>query len=302
MPQPRALSGPLLPPRLADLPKPPRVLYIHGELPRGPGVAIVGTRHPTQAGRDFAQALAYDLARAGVAILSGGALGVDSAAHVGALQAGGATVVVAPAALEYAYPPDNHRLFADVLAAGGAYVSLVSDGKKATRARFFRRNECLVALAHLVVVVEAGFRSGARNTAANARRLGRPLLVVPHSPWSEKGAGCLVELRCGAVFCLGAADVLRELDRLLLRPLPLDGGEVQPFLPFDSPSGLSADLDRVLAAIASGAEHVDQISEVTGISPAEVQRQILTLTLDGVLAPDPSGRLVLMGDPGPPPR
>jgi DNA processing protein len=260
-------------------------------------VAIVGTRHPTSEGSSFAEALAYDLARAGVVILSGGAIGVDSAAHTGALRAGGPTVVVAPAAFDHPYPSENRGLFEEILRAGGVYLSLVSDATPAAQPTFFKRNECLVALAHVVVVVQAGFRSGARNTARRARELGRPLLVVPHSPWIEKGHGCLQELRRGALFCEGPEDVLRELDRLLLRPIPLDGAPIQPMLPFENPAGPSADLERVHAAIAAGAEHSDQISALTGISAAVVQRQILTLTLDGVLAPDPAGRLLLRCGP-----
>jgi len=144
-----------------------------------------------------------------------------------------------------------------------------------------------------LVVVEAGFRSGALNAARWAREIGRPVLVVPHSPWSKKGRGCIVELRRGASICEGPVDVLRQLDRLLLSPLPLGDAPVQPNLPFSGAPGLQADADRVKAAIAAGATNVDEIMAFTGLSPALVQRQILTLTLAGVLAPDRSGRLSL---------
>jgi DNA processing protein len=295
------LAGPTLPPRLADLPEPPTELCLHGELPRGPAVAIVGTRYPTEQGVNFAESLASDLTREGVVVLSGGAEGIDTAAHVGALRAGGTTVVVAPCGFERPYPEENAALFRRVLDAGGAYLSLVSEDTPATRAAFFARNACLVALAHVVVVVEAGFISGALNAAKWARLLGRPLLIVPHSPWSPKGRGCLLELQRGASLCLGPRDILEQLDRMLLSPLPLDGRPVQPTLPFgDALPGPKADLDRVRAAIAAGATHLDQIADLTGLSPAVVHRQILTLTLDGVLAPDPSGRLLLLMASGPP--
>ena len=290
----RTLSGTSLPPRLKDLREPPETLYVRGDLPRGPAVAIIGTRHPTADGRRFAEVLAHELTRAGVAVLSGGAKGIDTTAHVGALRAGGTTTVVAPAGFEAPYPEQNERLFRRVVRQGGAYLSLVPDGTKATQAAFFPRNACLVALAHVVVIVEAGFRSGALNAACHARELGRPLLVVPHAPWAEKGKGCLIELRRGAGLCEGPRDVLRELDRQLLRPLPLDGSPVQPQLPFASGVGPAADLERVRDAVASGAQNVDQVSEVTGLTVAIVQRQVLTLTLSGVLAPDASGRLALI--------
>jgi DNA processing protein len=290
----RILSGPGLPHRLADLAEPPEALYVRGELPRGPSVAIVGTRYATAKGRRFTRELAGALARAGVVVLSGGAKGIDTAAHVGALEGGGPTVVVAPAGFDVPYPDENAGLFEKILGEGGAYVSVVPDGTKATRPIFFLRNACLSALAHVVVVVEAGFRSGASNAARWARELGRPLLVVPHAPWEPKGIGCLAELRRGARVCTGRRDVLRELDRLLLCPLPRDGSPVQPELPFTSRAGPPAELERVRAAIAGGANHVDQVSLVTGLGAAEVQRQILTLTLSGVLAPDPAGRLALV--------
>jgi DNA processing protein len=292
----RVLSGSLLPHRLSDLPEPPDRLFLWGELPRAPAVAIVGTRHPTADGVRFAESLAYDLARAGVAVFSGGAEGIDTTAHLGALHAGGTTVVVAPAGIEHPFPAPNAELFQRVVRERGAYVSVVSDRTAATRAAFFARNACLVALSHVVVVVEAGFRSGALNAAKCARELGRPLLVVPHAPWKEKGRGCIIELKRGARVCEGPRDVMRELERMLLRPLPLGGAPVQPLLPFDDtlPDGLTAGIDRVQAAVAAGARNIDEVSALTGLPASEAQRHALTLTLDGVLAPDPSGSLSLV--------
>jgi DNA processing protein len=280
------------------LPSPPKLLYARGELPRGPGVAVVGTRHPTARGVRFAEKLAHDLARAGVAILSGGAKGIDTAAHRGALRAGGPTVVVAPAGFERPYPSTNSQLFGEIVERGGAYVSLVADDSDAKRHVFFARNACLAALAHALVVVEAGFRSGASNAACWARKLGRPFLVVPHAPWAKKGRGCLIELRRGALLCTGPRDVLRELDRLELHPLELDRASRQPELPFPVTAlGHSADVDRIKAALAAGATHLDQIAGLTGLSVGVIQSQILTLRLDGVLAPDPAGPLALLKPP-----
>ena len=288
----RILSGAELPWRLADLPRRPGELYLQGELPRGPAVAIVGTRYPTPRARAFARTLAADLGRAGVAILSGGAKGIDTAAHEGALDAGARTVVVAPAGFLVAYPAMNRVLFSRVVASGGAYVSHVPDGMRATRGAFFRRNASLAALAHALVVVEADFQSGARNAASWARRLGRPVLAVPYAPWQEQGRGCLLELRAGAQVCRDAADVLEQLDGRLTGPgLPISGSEPpeQALLPFaaDPPEA------RIRAAVARGARTPDEIGEALGLDAAEVQRHVLTLTLEGVLAPDAAGALTL---------
>jgi DNA processing protein len=289
----RILLGADLPPRLRDLPQPPVSVHLHGELPRGPAVAIVGTRHASARGLRFTEELAGALARRGVAILSGGAEGIDTAAHEGTLAAGGVTVVVAPAGLDAPFPKENAALFRRIIDSGGAYLSLVEDGAPATRGVFFRRNACLVAMAHAVVVTEAPVRSGARNAAKWARKLGRALLAVPYAPWSWRGRGSVLELRLGASVCTGARDVVRALERQLLTPLPKPGqiAPSQGELPFPgsevAESRLPAEPSRVVAAIARGARTIDEICDRTGLGPGAVQRHVLTLTLEGVLAPDP---------------
>ncbi|HSU41103.1 MAG TPA: DNA-processing protein DprA [Polyangiaceae bacterium] len=292
----RVLTGPLLPVRLLDLPRPPRRIHVLGELPRGPGVAIVGSRHPTKEAHCFAFRLARDLARAGITVLSGGAAGIDGAAHLGALRGGGATVVVAPAGFEKPFPAFHRRLFERVLERGGAYLSLRRPAEPAFG--FFARNACLVALAHVLVVVEAKYRSGARNAASWARRLGRPLLIVPSAPWIPAGRGCLLELRLGGKLCTGPEDVLDALEQsLVLPPRPKqrtsDEAE-QTELPFTAPTpatALDAQARLLLEAVRAGARHLDAVCERSGLSAAAAQRLILTLTLEGVLAADPAGGL-----------
>ncbi len=206
------MSAGSLPPRLADLSDPPSELFLWGQLPRGAAVAVVGTRKPSDPALHFTRQLVHDLARAGVAILSGGAAGVDRAAHEAALEAGGETLVVAPAGLSRPYPAAHEELFRRVLAAGGGYLSVVPDGSAAEPWCFFRRNSVMAALAHAVVAVECGVRSGTRNTTARARRLGRPVFWPPSPPWEPRGAGFLVEYRLGGVTPLrDARDVLESL-------------------------------------------------------------------------------------------
>jgi DNA processing protein len=296
------LFGELLPPRLADLGHPPKALYLHGELPRGPAVAIVGTRNASPEGLAFTRRLASELATAGIAILSGGAEGIDTAAHQGALDVGGTTVVVAPGGFGRPFPAENAELFRQVVERGGAYLSLVEEQAPASPAMFFPRNGCLVALGHALIVVEAPFRSGARNAAAWARRLGRPLFVVPHSPWHPQGKGCTCELKQGARPLDTPRDVLRLLDAQGLHALPNvalrsareiseeEGASRQLPLALEG-AGLS---DPVLLAVQQGASHADEIAERTGLSVAAVQRRLLTLALSGVLVPGPTGSLKLV--------
>ena len=293
----RCLTGSALPGRLADLEAPPERLFLRGELPRGPAVAIVGTRRSTSEYEHFAHQLAFDLAKAGVAVLSGGAKGIDSEAHRGALAAGGVTVVVAPAGFNRPYPEENADLFSQVVAQGGAYLSLPDPDCPAPRGIFFARNECLVALAHLVVVVESPFRSGARNAASCARRLGRPLFVVGAPPWHETGRGCLAELNLGARALLSVKDLLKALrDQSLHAVAPASPAFSEPrpqqeSLKFSETSPPGAARAAVLKAVRVGAGSSDEIGLQTGLPAGRVSELILTLRLEGVLVTDSSGRL-----------
>jgi len=283
----KELVGERLPPRLSDLAEPPARLYLHGELPRGPAVAVVGTRKASREGLAFTRTLAAELAAAGVAVLSGGAKGIDTAAHEGALDVGGVTVVVTPAGFNRPYPEQNADLFRRVVDSGGAYLSLFPDDAPADRPTFFARNACLVALSHAVVVTQAPFISGAANAASWARQLGRPLFVVAHSPWVSAGSGAIQELRRGAVQIDRAKEVLTHLRTAGLHPLPPTAATQGELWPAAAPS----DEDPVLLALKSGACHADEISERTGLSLAVVQQRILTLALSGVLVPGPLGSL-----------
>jgi DNA processing protein len=287
------LAGADLPTRLLDLEEPPSELFVHGELPRGPSVAIIGTRHPTENARRFAYDLAWQLARAGVSVLSGGAKGIDLAAHEGAFDGAGRTVVIAPAG-------EHSTFFERIVERGGCYVSLVSDGESADRAGFLPRNRCLVALAHATVLVEAPLRSGARNAVASARQLGRPLFVVPAVPWNSKGRGCIEELKSGARVLLSVRDLHEELELRHLHPvaLPKRRRSTRKAVQLSLDLGEGSE-NAVVAAVAQGAGHPDEISDRTGLPAARVQALVLTLRLKGALVPGPEGRLRV--EP-PPPR
>lgn len=306
------LTDARLPPRVRDLPRPPAQLYVRGELPRGPAVAIVGTRAPSLDGETYTRHLAGALARAGVAVLSGGAEGIDTAAHQGALDVGGVSVVVMPSGFERPFPEANAELFERVVAGGGALVSEHAPDVAASRTRFFPRNALMAALAHVVVISEAPWRSGALNASKHARALGRTLLVVPHAPWNRRGACWSVELGRGAELCLGPDDVLRRLaDRQLHAlgragapppvpapaPAPAREETEPPSLPEPPPPTQwhpDPDCRAVLQAISGGLPHPDEIAQRTGLDVPRVQHALLTLTLEGVLvaAPSRQGRTV----------
>lgn len=190
-------------------------LYVRGGLSNLPGVAVVGTRKPSAEAVAFTYELVQDLVEAGLCIWSGGAMGIDGAAHEAALLAGGATVVVMGGGLDRPYPPQHRELFARVLARGeagmGALMARVPDEVPPLPIGFCKRNELLAAGTEATVVIQAGYKSGARNTAAAARRLGRLLFAVPYAPWDVQGQGCALELAQGAKAVTCAADVLAGL-------------------------------------------------------------------------------------------
>jgi DNA processing protein len=204
---------------------------------------------------------------------------------------------VAPAGFERPFPEENAELFRQVVEGGGAYLSLVKSRVVATQAAFFPRNACLVALAHVVVVVESPIRSGARNAAANARRLGRPLFVVPQAPWELKSRGCLAELLLGARPLITVKDLFRALAAQNLHAVSAVTGLRRPALPqqeilnFTEISTPEAARSALVAAVRRGAASADEICEATGLSAGRVSELILTLRLEGVLVTHSSGRL-----------
>ena len=192
---------------------------------RGPGqlahlmersVAIVGSRAATAYGNGIATDLAADLVEQGVTVVSGGAFGIDVAAHRGALAAGGPTVCVLANGVDVAYPPAHVALF-ETLAKDQLLVSELPPGAHPTRVRFLARNRLIAAMSQGTVVVEAALRSGARNTASWALGCGRPLMAVPGSVYSRASTAPHLMIRNGQAVLVTAAGEVLELISLLPR-------------------------------------------------------------------------------------
>ena len=276
------------PPGLCDLSDAPCVFRIAGELPDlTRSISIVGTRRADDEALDFAYELARHAALDGVVVVSGGAKGVDRAAHEGALDGGGETVVVLPTGLDAPYPRANHALFSRVLEAG-CLLTEVDDGTSPQRGRFLTRNRLVAALGRSTLVVQAPARSGALSTASIARKLGRPLLVTPASPWDPRGSGNLKLLRQGARICATPADVLSESAS--------PGGERAAKLPDRNAepsdfSNLTQSEQTILLSLGTRARHPDQLCQRTGIPAFLVQQSILRLLVRGLLEERPGGRV-----------
>lgn len=280
-------SCPDYPRGLQDLPDAPRSFRVLGELPDlRRAVCIVGTRRADDEALDFSYQLGRDAALRGWVVVSGGAIGIDRAAHEGALDGRGRTVVVLPIGLDDPYPAANHDLFSRVVEAG-CLLTEVPDGTPLQRGRFLTRNRLVAALGAATVVVQAPARSGALSTAAVARRLGRRVFAVPASPWDSRGSGNLRLLREGARICANVADVLSE-------SAPWAGGEAADRSAENERSqeydNLSLSEQKILDSLRGRARHPEDLCQRTGISAPEVQRAIVQLLVRGAIEEKPGGR------------
>lgn len=246
-------------------------------------VAIVGAREATEEALAFAKDLAGACARAGGIVASGGAIGIDTAAHRGALDAGGATWAVLGTGSAHVFPVENTRLFEEIAASPlGCLFWPFSSATEARPQNFPKRNGVLVALADVVVVVQAALESGSLNTAAKARKMDKDLWVVTPAPWldQEKYQGNRIEIRKGARMLDSKLEFLSQ---------------VFPNAPFEGGTSLSAHAHRteeekaLLLAATNRPKHIDDLCEIAGLSPALAATPLLTLALEHVLVEGPPG-------------
>ncbi len=279
------LADPGYPPALREIPDPPPLLFVAGDpqtLTRRQ-IAVVGSRNPTPGGRELAVTLARGLAGAGVTVTSGLALGIDAAAHRGALAAGGRSVAVAGTGPDRVYP-SAHRGLAGEVAAAGAMVSEFPTGTPPLRHHFPRRNRIISGLSLGVVVVEAALRSGSRITARHAADQGREVFAVPGAVGNPLARGCHALLRDGAKLVESVADILEEIDPAGRRDAEAPRN--------DTPERCDGVERRVLAAMGHAPVAVDTLVERSGLTADAVSAILLTLELRGLAAPVPGGRYV----------
>jgi DNA processing protein len=287
------------PRELRDLKHPPDPLCIRGQLFAGPSVAMVGTRTPSPEAIVHAHDLAFRLARHGVTIWSGGAVGIDAAAHRGALDAGGVSVAVIGTGLDHCYPAEHATLYDDIVSAGGALVSPFETSQHATLTTFVRRNGVLAALTRATIVVQAPLKSGARSTAAFARRLCRHLFVVPAAPWDLLGKGNVAEFALGARVLADENDLLDRIGVPSVRGRPIrhavHSHAPRPGVRATTASDdfareqLSPECRAIFDMLSSTPLHLDDLCGRSGLPTALVQAALLTLGLQAVLVEGPAG-------------
>ncbi|NQT91597.1 MAG: DNA-protecting protein DprA [Lentisphaerae bacterium] len=278
---------PEYPAPLAEIHDPPLALYVKGGLQSGDrhAIAVVGTRRPTHYGKDQAGRLAYGLANAGMTVVSGLATGIDTEAHGAALNASGRTLAVLGGALDCLYPASNKGL-ADRIAESGAVISEFPLGRQPDKTTFPMRNRIVSGLSMGVVVVEAGARSGALITCAQAASQGRLVFAVPGRVDVPSASGCLSLIRDGAKLVTCLDDVLQEFE-YLVRPTA-----EEPEAPRARQSAGLSDTEAKLADLLEEGEcDVDSLIRSSHMSPATVNAALFSLEMKRVIRMLP-GRIV----------
>lgn len=276
---PVAVASPAYPAILSEIPDPPALIWARGDVEacRKPGVAIVGSRAATPAGLEMARRLAHGLAEAGLVVTSGMARGIDSAAHVAALDAGGTTVAVLGSGLDRVYPPE-HRALSCRIAEAGVLVSEFPPGVPPLAHHFPLRNRLVSGLVRAVVVVEAPEKSGALITAASALDQGRDVYAVPGAVPGGRNRGGHLLIRDGAKLIESADDILLEL-----------GLKVPP----PTASSSEPEADAVLGRLPFDAEFsMDELPEAGDVAPGRVLARLLELELTGKIQRVGSGRFL----------
>lgn len=285
------------PTALAAIHDPPPELYIRGDVDalRAPSVAIVGSRAASPYALEVARRLGADLARRHITVVSGMARGVDSAAHRGALEAGGITIAVFGCGVDVIYPHE-HRGLAERILDRGALVSEFPAGTPPRREHFPQRNRIISGLSLAVVVVEAAEGSGSLITAEFALEQGRTVLAVPGNVLGGRNFGAHALLRDGAKLVECADDILEELPPYLSQPgLGIgDSGLAQN----ESRKVKPASQDPVLRAMDEGdAYDLDEIAERSGVDRMRLLPRLLELELAGALRRVDGGRFVRFRGP-----
>lgn len=267
----------------------PPMLIVRGqlELLDRPMVAIVGARNASAAACRFARGLAQQLAGEGATVVSGLARGIDTAAHVGALQGG--TIAVIASGIDVAYPPENAAL-QEKIATDGLLIAEQPPGTEPLARHFPSRNRIIAGLSLGTVVVEAAPKSGSLITARIAAEIGREVMAVPGSPIDPRAQGCNLLIRDGATLIQNAADVLEQISPIDPRAVAQSAASYDAGRPEDASD---AEREAVLDLLGPTAVPVDEVIRLSGLPSAVVQTALLELELAGRLERHAGGRVSL---------
>jgi DNA processing protein len=279
------------PKSLREIHAPPIVLYVWGELNERDqhAIAIIGARRTTHYGMESAKKLAYQLAYAGLTVISGLARGIDTAAHQGAIAAKGRTIAVIGSGLAKLYPPENAVLADKIRSGNGAIVSEFSMEIEPDRQTFPIRNRIIAGWSHGILVVEAGSNSGALITASQAIEQGRSVYAVPGHINAPSALGSNRLIQQGAKLVMDASDVLDDLQILLPETKPSPDAAARPLPP------LSEDERLVYEAIDATETPIDEIAVKCDLPSATVSSTLLRLELKRLVKQLPGKYFVKLG-------
>lgn len=271
-------SDPLFPERLRQIPERPKRLFYRGDVPTyNLGVSIVGTRKPTAYGRQVTKDLASRLAEKGAVIISGLAHGVDGIAHEAVISAGGTAIAVQAGGLDRIYPAAHRDLAAKIIENGGVLVSENEPGIPPLQFRFLERNRLVSGLSDIVIVTEAGLRSGTMNTVGHALEQGRDVYAVPGPITSAMSAGCNRLIAQGATPIVNIDDFIDQLfpkktkkQALLLATTPEE--------------------QVILQLISDGVTDGDDMQEKSGLDAAAFSQILTLLEIRGIIRPAGANR------------
>ena len=280
------------PPLLRQIAHPPHLLYVYGETDltdRFP-VAVVGTRRASAYGLTHTREIAAELAQTGVCVVSGLALGIDAAAHTGALDGGGRTVAVLGSALDKPYPQENEPLMRRILESGGSVVSEYAPGTPPSRYSFLQRNRIIAGMCLGTLVTEGPRRSGALNTATRTLENGREVFALPgnvDSPGAQLPNMLISE---GARLVTGAADILSAL---VIEPKDAPKAAQAAVAPMEAPAekkshipgGLDETQRAICVALLAGEADFDALCAVSGLESDELGALLIEMEMDGLVTP-----------------
>ncbi len=277
------------PPLLAAIPDPPAQLLVVGDVGalHMPALAIVGSRNPTEQGRQNAYEFARHLGRSGFCIVSGLAQGIDAAAHEGALDGGALTVAFLGHGIDQVYPASNRALAERIVDSGGALCSEFALGASPRREYFPQRNRLISGISIGTLVVEAARRSGSLITARLASEQGREIFAIPGSIHNPLSRGCHRLIREGAKLVESADDIVSELGSLVehLLQVPESSARV-----VDEPDDTDTDYEMLLEAMAFDPATADELAGRSGLTIDQVSSMLLILELEGKIEAQSGGR------------
>lgn len=280
------------PPLLRQIAHPPHLLYVYGETDltdRFP-VAVVGTRRASAYGLTHTREIAAELAQTGVCVVSGLALGIDAAAHTGALDGGGRTVAVLGSALDKPYPQENEPLMRRILESGGSVVSEYAPGTPPSRYSFLQRNRIIAGMCLGTLVTEGPRRSGALNTATRTLENGREVFALPGNVDSSGAQLPNMLISEGARLVTGAADILSAL---VIEPKDAPKAAQAAVAPMEAPAekkphipgGLDETQRAICAALLAGEADFDALCAVSGLESDALGALLIEMEMDGLVTP-----------------